>query len=121
MLAQNILNFRTISRAIVAGALLFAMSACAENRAEVVQNYPPAPTSYFTVAVHPGDTLSEIADRYQVEEDDLIAMNDIYDRNMLAAGSDIRIPAYGQVPPHYLVWQTSYGYGYRHTKTKNHG
>jgi murein DD-endopeptidase MepM/ murein hydrolase activator NlpD len=55
----------------------------------------PAPASYFIVAVHPGDSLSELAQHYQVKEDDLLAMNDLRGPEHLAAGGRLRIPAYG--------------------------
>src|SRR5262249_49263067 len=44
-----------------------------------------------------GDTLSQMAYRYQVKEDDLLALNRIYDRNALSPGDTMRIPAYGHV------------------------
>ena len=60
----------------------------------------PAPASYFTATVEPGDSVATLANRYQVKEDDLLAMNDIANPNQLSAGSKIRIPAYGSLRGH---------------------
>jgi murein DD-endopeptidase MepM/ murein hydrolase activator NlpD len=47
--------------------------------------------------VEPGDSVATLAYRYQVKEDDLLAMNDIPNRKQLRAGSKIRIPAYASL------------------------
>ena len=62
-------------------------------RAELV----PAPGSYFMATVQTGDSVSAIAYRYQVKEDDLLAMNDIGNGGQLRAGAKIRIPAYASL------------------------
>lgn len=53
---------------------------------------PRAETVYV---VQDGDTLSAIAARFQVSEDDLMAANGITDPNRLFAGQELRIPAVG--------------------------
>jgi len=42
--------------------------------------------------VQPGDTLSGIAERFGVTEDELMAANDLQDRNRLFAGQELAIP-----------------------------
>lgn len=67
------------------------LAGCAGGpRAELV----PAPASYFVAPVQPGDSVSAIAQRYRVKEDDLLAMNDFGNGSQLRAGAKIRIPAY---------------------------
>jgi murein DD-endopeptidase MepM/ murein hydrolase activator NlpD len=72
-----------------------ALAACAHNPHRSF--YGPAPGSYYVVTVRPGDTLSEIAHRYRVNEDNLAAMNRLRDRDNLRVGQVIKIPAYGRV------------------------
>src|SRR5258706_12891824 len=57
----------------------------------------PAPASYFTAKLRSGDSLSEIAERYDVKKDDLLALNDIPDRDRIIVGRDLRVPAYGRL------------------------
>jgi murein DD-endopeptidase MepM/ murein hydrolase activator NlpD len=57
----------------------------------------PAPASYFTATVQSGDSISAIARRYQVKEDDLLAMNDFANGKQLRTGTKIRIPAYASL------------------------
>jgi len=59
--------------------------------------YAPAPASYFTVKLRSGDSLSEVAERYDVKKDDLLALNDIPDRDRIIVGRDLRVPAYGHL------------------------
>lgn len=73
------------------------LAACASTSRQTHEIPPPASGSYFTVSVRSGDSVSELANRYQVDEDDLLAMNQLYDRNALPTGGRIRIPAYGHV------------------------
>lgn len=55
---------------------------------------PPVPPSsnYITYVVQPGDTLSEIAERYGTTYQTLSALNNISDPNLIIAGQTIRIP-----------------------------
>jgi murein DD-endopeptidase MepM/ murein hydrolase activator NlpD len=71
---------------------VFALTGCVGTRPTEL---PPAPASSFTVSVRGGESLSAVASRYQVKEDDLLALNKISDRKSLKAGR-IRIPAYGR-------------------------
>jgi murein DD-endopeptidase MepM/ murein hydrolase activator NlpD len=59
----------------------------------------PAPGSYFTATAEAGDSVSTIARRYRVKEDDLLAMNDFGSGKQLRTGARIRIPAYASVRP----------------------
>jgi len=49
--------------------------------------------------VEPGDTLSEIALRYGVEQEDLSELNDLADPDRLAAGQELFVPGAGRVIP----------------------
>src|SRR5256885_2330795 len=59
--------------------------------------HQPAPTAYYTVPVQKGEPLKGIAARWQVREDDLLAVNNLYDHNGTARGDTIRVPAYGRM------------------------
>ena len=59
--------------------------------------YAPAPASYFTVKLRPGDSLSEVAERYDVKKDDLLALNEIPNQDRIIVGRDLRVPAYGHL------------------------
>src|SRR6266850_6992981 len=78
---------RSSAYSLTAVALL--LGACAGPRPSEL---PPAPASSFTVSVNAGTSLKALAARYQVKEDDVLALNKISDRNSLSGR--IRIPAY---------------------------
>jgi murein DD-endopeptidase MepM/ murein hydrolase activator NlpD len=89
---------RFISQRIsgLAAVLAIPLAACAGGntpRAQLV----PAPASYFTATVQPADTVSAIAERYRVREDDLLAMNEFGSGKQPRAGDRIRIPAYASL------------------------
>jgi murein DD-endopeptidase MepM/ murein hydrolase activator NlpD len=75
------------------------LAACAHNPHRSF--YGPAPGSYYLVTVRDGDTLSEIALRHRVDEDDLAAMNRLRDRDALRKGQVLRVPAYGRLARGY--------------------
>lgn len=52
----------------------------------------PPPTDYITYVVQPGDTLSEIAERYGSTYQTLAALNGISNPDLIYAGQTIRIP-----------------------------
>src|SRR5882672_7281921 len=88
---------RSTLRGIAVFLLPLLLAACAGAEAEKPSQaaYQPAPASYFTVKLRSGDSLSEIAERYDVKKDDLLALNDIPDRDRIIVGRDLRVPAYG--------------------------
>jgi murein DD-endopeptidase MepM/ murein hydrolase activator NlpD len=73
-------------------------------------DYPPASGSYLSVTAQRGDTVSEIAYRYHVSQDNIVAINDLRDRDTLYAGQTLKVPAYGHVarrdysPPHHIAY-----------------
>jgi murein DD-endopeptidase MepM/ murein hydrolase activator NlpD len=90
-------TFRRIAR-IVAAAMTLALAACASHapiHARYV--YHPAPGSYFVVPVVSGDSVSSVADRYQVGEEDIVAINNLYNRDAVLTLKSIRVPAYGHL------------------------
>jgi murein DD-endopeptidase MepM/ murein hydrolase activator NlpD len=56
----------------------------------------PAPGTSFVVPVRAGDTLSEIAQRYRVKREDVMAMNGISNPDQILRGDRLYVPAYGQ-------------------------
>ncbi len=52
----------------------------------------PPVQNYITYVVQPGDTLSEIAERYGTTYQTLAALNNISDPNLIVTGQTIRIP-----------------------------
>jgi murein DD-endopeptidase MepM/ murein hydrolase activator NlpD len=89
---------RRVARPVAVVLTVLALAACAHNPHR--SYYGPAPGSYFAITVRSGDTLSEIALRYRVDEDDLVAMNRLRDRDDLFAGQMLKIPAYGRLARH---------------------
>jgi murein DD-endopeptidase MepM/ murein hydrolase activator NlpD len=88
-------ELRRIGRAAAAAILALTLASCASGGART--DYQPAPGSYFTVPVRNGDRLDTVAERYQVGEDDLIAINDIDNRDAPLRIKSIRVPAYGHL------------------------
>ena len=78
---------------LAAPVLLALLSACAA----VKTADHPAYGSYFTTTVESGDTVSELAQRWQVKEEDLLALNNLRDANAAIAGRSLRVPAYGHL------------------------
>ncbi len=50
---------------------------------------PPVPQSYV---IQPGDTLTSIADKFNVSVQSLVDLNHIADPNYILAGTTIKIP-----------------------------
>lgn len=48
--------------------------------------------NYHAVTVQRGDTVSEIATRYRVRQNDIVAINDLRDRDTLYAGQVLKLP-----------------------------
>jgi len=83
-----------LRRTLIA-VLALSLGGCAGTDKASYNLRAPAPGSYFTVEVHSGDSLSDLARHYQVKEDDLLAMNDIPHPDRVSAGGRLRVPAYG--------------------------
>lgn len=86
--------------AAIALALPLALTACASSDESKPQlDWPLASQSsgaaatYYTVRVRPGDTLSELADRYDVSTESVARMNSIANHDNIYAGEILRIPA----------------------------
>ena len=65
----------------------------------------PTPSPVVTVEPTPfvhiverGESLSEIAAMYEVELEDIVALNDISNPNRIRIGQEILIPGYGTIP-----------------------
>jgi murein DD-endopeptidase MepM/ murein hydrolase activator NlpD len=97
MTERRICGFALREMAVLLLPLLLTACAGAETEKPAEAAYQPAPASYFTVKLRSGDSLSEIAERYDVKKDDLLALNDIPDRDRIIVGRDLRVPAYGQL------------------------
>src|ERR1700704_5206279 len=97
MTEQRICGFALRGMGILLLPLLLVACAGTEAEKPAEAAYQPAPASYFTVKLRSGDSLSEIAERYDVKKDDLLALNDIPDRDRVIVGRDLRVPAYGHL------------------------
>jgi LysM repeat protein len=53
----------------------------------------PVPVVAGRYTVQPGDTLSGIAARFGVSEAEIVAVNDLLDRDRLFAGQELAIPS----------------------------
>ena len=66
---------------------------------------PPSAPTYITYTLQPGDTLSEIAERFGTTVSSLSALNGISDPNLIYAGNTLRIPQGGNSAPVYYTIQ----------------
>jgi murein DD-endopeptidase MepM/ murein hydrolase activator NlpD len=71
------------------------LAACAGSGSKTQARIDPAPASYFNVKARTGDSSATLAQRYGVQEEDILALNDIRASQTLGAGVSIRVPAYG--------------------------
>jgi murein DD-endopeptidase MepM/ murein hydrolase activator NlpD len=84
-------RFVTVLGAVL---MLLTLAACASSkRAE----YHAAPGSYFTAPISPRDSVASVSARYQVKQDDVVAINELSNRDARLKGKTIRVPAYGQM------------------------
>ncbi len=60
-----------------------------------VETVEPTP---FVHIVERGESLSEIAELYQVDVDDIATLNDISNPNRIQVGQELLIPGYGTIP-----------------------
>lgn len=66
----------------------------------------PPPANYITYVVQPGDTLSEIAVRYGTTYQQLAALNNISNPDLIHPGQTIRIPEKSGSAPRYYTIQS---------------
>src|ERR1700704_4301085 len=95
MTEQRICRFALRGMALILLPLFLVGCAGGEKSSQTA--YAPAPASYFTVKLRPGDSLSEVAERYDVKKDDLLALNEIPNQDRIIVGKDLRVPAYGRL------------------------
>ncbi len=99
-----------------AAAALFlipGLLAGCESTPPKTSDYWPEPT-YLTVVVHRGDTVSQIAARYDVSTATIQRMNDLSARDAIHPGETLRVPAKSKatraavlreaVAPRYAAW-----------------
>src|SRR6266550_669303 len=95
MIEQRICRFSFRGLALITLPLFLA--GCAGDEKSSAAAYTPAPASYFNVKLRPGDSLSEVAQRYDVKKEDLLALNEIPNQDRIIVGKDLRVPAYGRL------------------------
>lgn len=66
-------------------------------------NYPSGSGHFISVTAQKGDTVSEIAHRYHVAQNDIVAVNRLHDRDTVYAGQTLKVPANGHAPAHRAV------------------
>ena len=88
-------NIRVAARLALACLAGLILANCSGTPKQFDPGYRPAPATSFTVYVRPGDTLSEIAERYRVSEEDIVAINGITDPDQILSGDQLYVPAYG--------------------------
>jgi hypothetical protein len=91
----NIVNFRMAAHVALICVAGIVLANCAGTSRAVGTAYRPAPATFFTVYVRSGDTISQIAERYRVSEEDVIAMNYITNPDHILSGDQLYVPAYG--------------------------
>src|SRR5258708_3145549 len=95
MTEQRFCGF-ALRRAALLLPLFLAGSAAKPPKPSQPSVYPPAPASSFPVKLPPGDSLSEVAQRYDVNKEDLLALNETPNQDRIIVGKDLRVPAYGR-------------------------
>ncbi len=54
--------------------------------------FQPPPSAYTTYIIEPGDTLADIAAQFEVNLDDLVAVNELFLPDLLHVGQELTIP-----------------------------
>lgn len=88
---------RAMALATLATALAWNLPALAVEAETEMGSAPSEEPVYYTL--EPGETLSEIADRYGISITRLIRENEITDPRKIWAGSRLRIPGSGKANP----------------------
>jgi murein DD-endopeptidase MepM/ murein hydrolase activator NlpD len=78
--------------AAAAFAAIVLLSGC-ENDGPYADDSGLPQATYYTVVVRPGDTLSEIAHRYDASVDDVSELNRLSDESRIYSGETLRVPA----------------------------
>jgi murein DD-endopeptidase MepM/ murein hydrolase activator NlpD len=94
-MTTNMVNFRIASRLAILCCVGVIAANCSVTPRPFDPAYRPAPATFFTVSVRPGDTVSEIAERYRVKEEDIVALNGITNPDRIISGDQLFVPAYG--------------------------
>lgn len=109
---------RVRAGAFAALMLLPLVAGCAGpiELADDAPNDAGAKATYLTVVVHKGDTVSQIAARYEVSTATLVRMNGLADGNAIVPGEQLRVPADSRATqravlreaeaPSYASWNT---------------
>jgi len=90
-------------KAIVLLLAALALSACSHFDKEPPIASGPVTAKYFTVTVRSGDTIYEIARRYNVRALDLIDANDLTNRDRIYAGQTLRVPGAARAPTYAVA------------------
>ncbi|HEY1631263.1 MAG TPA: M23 family metallopeptidase [Rhizomicrobium sp.] len=78
-------------RAVLALLALISLSACVGDMSPDTELSWPVAT-YYTVVVRPGDSVSDIAQRYNVSSSEVLRMNELGARSAIHPGEILRIP-----------------------------
>lgn len=73
-----------------------------ETQTENKNDFIP-PTDTYTYIVCKGDSLGKIARTFHVSVDDIVALNNIANRNLITVGQKLLIPLEGNVVKYYVV------------------
>ncbi len=95
IMMTKIVNLSVAARVVLSCIAGFMLANCAGTPRTYDAGYRPAPASFFTVYVRPGDTLSHIAERHRVSEEDIVVMNNITNPDHILSGDQLYVPAYG--------------------------
>jgi len=95
MLIGDIVNLNLAWRVVLLCVAGLILANCAGTPMLLGAGYRPAPATSFIVYVRSGDTLSQIAERHRVSEEDIVAMNNISNPDHILSGDQLYVPAYG--------------------------
>ena len=97
MTTRTDLNLYRAARIAFLGLAALALANCAtpRHRIDAASEYRPAAATSFVVAVRAGDTVSAIAERYRVNVEDIVAINNLTTPDRIAVGDQLYVPAYG--------------------------
>jgi murein DD-endopeptidase MepM/ murein hydrolase activator NlpD len=95
MLIEDIVNLKLARRVALLCVAGLILANCAGTPTPLGAGYRPAPATSFMVYVRSGDTISQIAERHRVSEEDIVAMNNISNPDNILSGDQLYVPAYG--------------------------